>query len=82
MIILQNIFWFGRNNFQKKFNISENNIISVELAEVLMYFGLHMNSLDFSFGKVIRGEDGCWEKGFKKLNLWIQIKDGVLTIVG
>jgi hypothetical protein len=41
-----------------------------------------MNSLDFSFGKVIRGEDGCWEKGFKKLNLWIQIKDGVLTIVG
>ncbi len=34
---LQNTFWFGRNNFCKIFNISENNIIiSVELAKVLL----------------------------------------------
>jgi len=30
------MFWFGRNNFEI-FNISENNIISVELAKVLGY---------------------------------------------
>ncbi len=28
--------WFGRNNFWKNFYISENNIISVELAKVLL----------------------------------------------
>jgi hypothetical protein len=27
-----------------------------------MYFGLHMNSLDFSFGKVIRVEVGVGKK--------------------
>jgi hypothetical protein len=36
-IFIHNIFWFGRNNFLKFFNISKNNIISVELAKVLRY---------------------------------------------
>ncbi len=29
-------FWFGRNKILKIFNISENNIISVKLAKVLL----------------------------------------------